>query len=49
MYISFSADNSESPVYRLQQCLISVQDWMTTNKLKFNPDKTEYFFIGHER
>ena len=34
LYISFSADNSESSFYGLQQCLVSVQDWMTTNKLK---------------
>ena len=38
LYISFSADNSESSFYRLEQCLISIQDWMTTNKLKLNPD-----------
>ena len=46
--ISFSADNSESSFYRLQQCLVSVQDWMTTNKLKFNPNKTEFLLIDHE-
>ena len=40
LYISFSADNSKSSFYRLQQCLITVQDWMTTNKLELNPDKT---------
>ena len=48
-YISFSADNSKSSFYRLQQCLISLQDWMTTNKLKLNADKTEFLFIGHGR
>ena len=36
LYTSFSADNSESSFYCLQQCLVSVQDWMTTNKLKLN-------------
>ena len=49
LYIFFSADNSESSFYRLQQCLISVQDWMTANKLKLNPNKTEFLLIGHER
>ena len=47
--ISFSADNSESSFYRLQQCLISVQDWMTANKHELNPDKTDFLLIGHER
>ena len=49
LYISFSADNSESSFYSRQQCLISVQDWMTSNKLKLNPNKTEFLLIGHER
>ena len=49
LYISFSADNSESSFHRLQQCLVSVQDWVTTNKLKLNPNKTEFLLIGHER
>ena len=49
LYISFSADNSESSFYRLQQCLVSIQDWMTTNKLKLNPNKTEFLLMGHER
>ena len=48
LYISFSADNSESSFYHLQQCLISVRDSMTTNKLKLNPSKTELLLIGRE-
>ena len=35
--------------YHLQQCLVSIQDWMTTNKLKLNPNKTDFLLIGHER
>ena len=49
LYISFLADNSESSFYRLQQCFTSVQDWITTKKLKLNPDKTEFLLMGHER
>ena len=33
----------------LQSCLASVQSWMLTNKLKLNPDKTEFLLIGNER
>ena len=29
--------------------LASVQSWMSTNKLKLNPDKTEFLLIGNER
>ena len=32
----------------LQSCLASVQSWMSTNKLKLNPDKTEFLLIGSE-
>ena len=49
LYISFSTDSSESSFCHRQQCLLSVQDWMTTNKLKLNPNKTEFLPIGHER
>ena len=48
LYISFSTDNADSSLHRLQQCLTSVQSWMTINKLKLNPDKTEFLLIGHE-
>ena len=27
----------------------SLQSWMSTNKLKLNPDKTEFLLIGNER
>ena len=33
----------------LQSCLASVQSWMSTNKLKLNPDETEFLFIVNER
>ena len=49
LYISFSAGDSESALLRLQQCLESVQQWMLANKLKLNPDKTEFLLIGHEQ
>ena len=47
--ISFSADNTESSFYRLQQCLIFVQNWMTTDRLKLNPKLNLSSYIGHER
>ena len=33
----------------LQLCLASVQSWMSMNKLKLNPDKTEFLLIGNKR
>jgi len=47
LYISFDESNHDSKIKSLQDCLISVQDWMFTNKLKLNPDKTEFMLIGN--
>ena len=49
LYVSFSSGNSAAALYGLQSCLASVQSWMSTNKLKLNPDKTEFLLIGNER
>ena len=49
LYVSFSSGDSAAALNGLQSCLASVQSWMSTNKLKLNPDKTEFFLIGNER
>ena len=33
----------------LEQRLNGIQDWLTVNKLKGNPDKTEVMLFGHQR
>ena len=49
LYVSFGSDDSETSLRSLQSCLDSVQQWMTANKLKLNPGKTEFLLIGHEQ
>ena len=49
LYISFASGDSAAALNGLQSCLASVQSWMSTNKLKMNPDKTEFLLIGNER
>ena len=49
LYVSFSSGDSAAAVSGLQSCLASVQSWMSTNKLKLSPDKTEFLLIGNER
>ena len=49
LYVSFSLGDSAATLNGLQSCLVSVQSWMSTNKLKLNPDKTEFLVIGNER
>ena len=48
LYISFSSGNSAAALNGLQSGLASVQSWMSTNKMKLNPDKTELLLIGNE-
>ena len=49
LYVSFASGDSPAAMNDLQSCLASVQSWMSTNKLKLNPDKTEFLLIGNER
>ena len=49
LYVSFSSGDSAAALNGLQSCLTSVQSWMSTNKLKLKPDKTDFFLIGNER
>ena len=49
LYDSFSSGDSAAELSGLQSCLASVQSWISTNKLKLNPDKTEFLLIGNER
>ena len=49
LYVSFASGDSAAALNGLQSCFASVQSWMSTNKLKLNPDKTEFLLIGNER
>ena len=48
LYVSFASGDSAAALNGLQSCLASVLSWMSTNKLKLNPDKTEFLLIGKE-
>ena len=47
MYFSFSSVNFDKGFKGLQDCLSAVQGWMFANKLKLNPDKTEFLLLGN--
>ena len=49
LYVCFASGDSAAALNGLQSCLASVQSWMSTNKLKLNPDKTEFLLIGNEQ
>ena len=46
LYVHLSSKNTSVAISQLQSCLKDVQAWMGTNKLKFNPDKTEFILFG---
>ena len=48
IFTSFNTSNHSNKIKSLQKSLTSVQDWMFTNKLKLNPDKTEFMLIGNK-
>ena len=45
---SFNASSFKDSIHNLQNSLVTVQDWMYNNKLKLNPDKTEFLVIGQK-
>ena len=48
LYITITPENANSTISELQNCLSSVQSWMAANKLKLNPDKTEFIVFGNK-
>ena len=49
IYISITPSNGSNSIKDIQGCLSSVQSWMFANKLKLNPDKTEFIVFGNKR
>ena len=44
-----SQKNASAAFEQLNRCLNDVKDWMSTSKLKLNPDKTEFIIFGSKR
>ena len=52
LYIGFKPDASaeeEVTVTALQDCISEIRQWMLSNKLKINDDKTEFIILGSRR
>ena len=48
LYFYLSPKSDSSCFYNLQSCLSDIQKWMSSSKLKLNPDKTEFILFGSE-
>ena len=49
IYLDLTPNTISSSIEQLQECLSAVQSWMAKNKLKLNPDKTEFIVLGTEK
>ena len=49
VYIHLSQKNESAAFKKLNRCLDGVKEWMSTSKLKLNPDKTEFIIFGSKR
>ena len=49
IYLELDSRNFDSSIPELTNCLEAVQAWMGNNKLKLNPDKTEFIVIGDDQ
>ena len=48
IYLELDSRNFHSSITELTNCLEAVLAWMGNNKLKLNPDKTEFIVIGDQ-
>ena len=49
VYVYLSQKNASAAFEQSNRCLNDVKDWMSTSKLKLNPDKTEFIIFGLKR
>ena len=46
MYTSVPAADAVDAALRLSDCIVSIESWMSSHRLKMNPDKTQLLWIG---
>ena len=52
LYLSFKPDgasNQSEAIKAMELCVNDVRNWMLTDKLKINDDKTEFMIIGNRQ
>ena len=46
LYIHCNSDDTASAVTRMLKCIADIEKWMLTNRLKLNPDKSQFTWLG---
>lgn len=49
LYLSFNPSEAQDAIAKLNHCLSDIRDWMASNFLKLNDDKTELVLIGNPK
>ena len=49
LHQSAPIDEVDSLVARTRDCMADLKNWMTTNKLQLNDDKTEFMFVTSKK
>ena len=49
VYIHLSQKNASAAFKKLNRCLDDVKEWISTSKLKLNPDKSKFIIFGSKR
>ena len=49
LYFHLNPNSTKASFQQLQHCLVDIQNWMSSNKLKLNPDKTEFILFGNDK
>jgi len=46
LYASCSPTDGSTSVTQLLHCITEIADWMTSNRLKLNAEKTQFIWLG---
>ena len=49
VYVHLCQMNASTSFEQLNRCLDEVKEWISTSKLKLNPDNTEFILFGSKR
>ena len=49
LYIRDKAQSCDERLLRFIECISEIENWMTSNQLKMNSDKTDFIWLGSKQ